>query len=94
MKAFEADETSRFTLVSQETAGLKEKVRIIDDEFSKRVKAIESILQREAYEHDKKHTQIEMELKSTIEQIKEIAQHTEQQNKKRIDEAEKALAQT
>jgi acyl transferase domain-containing protein len=64
--------------VSHETAGLKEKVRTIDDEFSKRVKAIESVLQREAVKHAQKHSQIEEELKGTLASLKEIALHTEQ----------------
>jgi len=38
---------------------LKEKVRTIDDEFSKRVKAIESIMQRKAVEQAEKDSNLE-----------------------------------
>jgi hypothetical protein len=50
LQAFESDETQRFSFISSETTTLKEKVWTIDDEFSKRVKAIESIMQRKAVE--------------------------------------------
>jgi hypothetical protein len=41
-----SDETSRHAASAHEMIGLKEKVRVIDDEFSKRVKALESVIQR------------------------------------------------
>jgi hypothetical protein len=50
LASFETDENNRFSLISSETTSLREKVRTIDDEFSKRVKGIESVMQRRAVE--------------------------------------------
>ena len=51
-------------------------------------------MQRKAVEQVQKETNMETQLHETLAKLQEIASHTEQQNKKRIDDAEKALAQT
>lgn len=39
-----SDESARFATTAQELVGLQSKVRVMDDEFSKRTKALESVV--------------------------------------------------
>jgi ElaB/YqjD/DUF883 family membrane-anchored ribosome-binding protein len=64
----------------------------MDDEFSKRTKAIESLLQRMGLEAAERHKSSESKLNSELDVVRAMVVHAEDQSKKRIEEAERALA--
>ena len=77
VRAFETEEVSRFTAMSNELVSLKEKVRIMDDEFSKRTKGMESVLQRREVDWDDKFKDVKQTLETTAKDLAEKWQHTE-----------------